>query len=187
MSIRSFIANQVDVIAFSPIVETGWESVLQEAKDAGIPVIILDREVNTSDESLYVTFIGSDFVEEGRKAGRWLLDKMKDVSEPINIVELQGTTGSSPAIGRKDGFEEIIKINPNMKVIASDSADFMRSKGYELMQTFLQTHGDEIDVLFSHNDDMAIGAIKAIEEYGLKPGKDIKEETALEEIKNRKY
>lgn len=172
-AIRSFIANQVDVIAFSPIVESGWDMVLKEAKDAGIPVILTDRTIVTNDDSLYVTVIGSDFKEEGRRAGRWLLEKMKNVQGEINIVELQGTIGSAPAIYRKEGFEEIIKGNPNMKVIMSESADFMRSKGYELMQDFLLSKGHKIKVVYSHNDDMAIGAIKAIEEYGLKPGTDI--------------
>ncbi len=172
-AIRSFIANQVDVIAFSPIVESGWDMVLKEAKDAGIPVILTDRTIETEDESLYVTVIGSDFKEEGRRAGRWLLDKMKDKKGEIRIVELAGTVGSAPAIYRKEGFEEVIKVNPNMKIVRSDSADFMRSKGYETMQTFLMEEGKNINVLFSHNDDMAIGAIKAIEEYGLRPRTDI--------------
>lgn len=172
-AIRSFIANKVDVIAFSPIVESGWDNVLEEAKDAGIPVIITDRTIDTKDSSLYKTVIGSDFKEEGRKAGRWLLDKMKDVKGDINIVELQGNAGSAPAIDRKEGFEEIIKSNPNMKIIKSEPGDFMRSKGYEVMQSFLKEEGTKINVVYSHNDDMALGAIKAIEEYGLRPGKDI--------------
>ena len=172
-AIRSFIANQVDVIAFSPIVESGWDTVLREAKDAGIPVIITDRAIETEDPSLYVTFIGSNFTEQGRKAGRWLVERMKEYHAEINIVELQGTTGSSPAIGRKKGFEEVIKDYPNMRIITSESADFMRSKGYEVMEAFLKSRGSEINVLYSHNDDMAIGAMQAIEEYGLKPGKDI--------------
>jgi ABC-type sugar transport system substrate-binding protein len=172
-AVRSFIANQVDVIAFSPIVEDGWDMVLKEAKDAGIPVILTDRTIEIKDESLYTTVIGSDFKEEGRKAGRWLVEKLKDVKGEINIVEIQGTIGSAPAIDRKEGFEEIIKKEPNMKITMSESADFMRSKGYEVMQNFLVKQGRNINVLFSHNDDMAFGAIKAIEEYGLKPGKDI--------------
>lgn len=172
-SIRSLIANQVDVIAFSPIVESGWDDVLNEAKAAGIPVILTDRTIETNDTSLYVTVIGSDFKEEGIRAGKWLVEKMKYNKDEINIVELQGTIGSTPAIDRKEGFEEIIKDFPNMKITQSEDADFMRSKGYEVMQSFLQKDGKNIDVLFSHNDDMAIGAIKAIDEYGLVPGKDI--------------
>lgn len=172
-AVRSLIANQVDVIAFSPIVESGWDDVLNEAKAAGIPVILTDRTINTNDTSLYVTVIGSDFKEEGIRAGKWLVEKMKYKKDEINIVELQGTIGSTPAIDRKEGFEEIIKDYPNMKITQSEDADFMRSKGYEVMQSFLQKDGKNIDVLFSHNDDMAIGAIKAIDEYGLVPGKDI--------------
>lgn len=171
-AIRSFIAQQVDVIAFSPIVETGWDPVLQEAKAAGIPVIIVDRAIQTEDDSLYVTYFGSDMREEGRKAGRWLVDKLKGTNGPVNIVEIQGTIGSDPAINRKAGFEEIIKPYPNMKIDLSESGDFMRSKGKEVMEHFLSL-GSDIDVVFAHNDDMALGAIEAIEEYGLRPGKDI--------------
>jgi simple sugar transport system substrate-binding protein len=171
-AIRSFIQQKVDVIAFSPVVESGWETVLQEAKEAGIPVILTDRAIDSDDESLYVSFIGSDFVEEGRRAGRWLLEQFKDATEPVNIVELQGTTGSAPAIDRKAGFEEIIKENPNLKIIASQTGDFTRAKGKEVMQSFLQAHKD-IDVLYAHNDDMGLGAIQAIEAAGLVPGKDI--------------
>jgi simple sugar transport system substrate-binding protein len=171
-AIRSFIQQKVDVIAFSPVVESGWETVLQEAKEAGIPVILTDRAIDSDDESLYVSFIGSDFVEEGRRAGRWLLEQFKDATEPVNIVELQGTTGSAPAIDRKAGFEEVIKENPNLKIIASQTGDFTRAKGKEVMQSFLQAHKD-IDVLYAHNDDMGLGAIQAIEAAGLVPGKDI--------------
>lgn len=171
-AIRSFIQQKVDVIAFSPVVESGWDTVLQEAKDAGIPVILTDRAVDSDDTSLYETFIGSDFVEEGRRAGRWLLEQFKDASEPVNIVELQGTTGSAPAIDRKTGFEEVIKDNANLKIIASQSGDFTRAKGKEVMQSFLQANPD-IDVLYAHNDDMGLGAIQAIEAAGLVPGKDI--------------
>lgn len=171
-AIRSFIQQKVDVIAFSPVVESGWDTVLKEAKDANIPVILVDRAVDSQDESLYESFIGSDFVEEGRKAGRWLVEQFKDAKEPINIVELQGTTGSAPANDRKSGFEEIIKDNANLQVIASQTGDFTRAKGKEVMQAFLKAHKD-IDVLYAHNDDMALGAIQAIEAAGLKPGEDI--------------
>ena len=172
-AIRSFIAQQIDVIAFSPVVEMGWDAVLKEAKDADIPVILLDRGVEIEDDSLYVTLIGSDFLEEGRKAGRWLVDRMRDRKGEINIVELQGTFGSAPTIHRKKGFEDIIKNNPNMKIIKSQYGDFMISKGKEVMNTFLMEEGSKINVLFAHNDDMALGAIEAIEAYGLRPGKDI--------------
>ncbi|MDQ6417840.1 ABC transporter substrate-binding protein [Paenibacillus sp. LHD-117] len=171
-ALRSFIQQKVDVIAFSPVVESGWDTVLQEAKDAGIPVILTDRAVDSKDTSLYKTFIGSDFVEEGRRAGNWLVEQYKDATEPVKIVELQGTTGSAPAIDRKTGFEEVIKDNANLQIVASQTGDFTRAKGKEVMQSFLQAHPD-IDVLYAHNDDMGLGAIQAIEAAGLVPGKDI--------------
>lgn len=172
-ALRSFIQQKVDVISFSPVVESGWDTVLKEAKDAGIPVILTDRAVDSKDTSLYVTFLGSDFVEEGRKAGQWLTEQYKDAAEDINIVELQGTTGSAPANDRMQGFKEVISSNPNLKIIASQTGDFTRAKGKEVMQAFLKAHKD-IDVLYAHNDDMALGAIQAIEAAGLKPGEDIK-------------
>jgi ABC-type sugar transport system substrate-binding protein len=173
-AIRSFIAQRVDVIAFSPVVETGWETVLREAKNAKIPVILTDRSVKVSDPSLYASFIGSDFVEEGRRAARWLQEyAKKNPGKQLNIVELQGTTGAAPAIDRKKGFAEVIAGNPKMKIIRSQTADFTRAKGKEVMEAFLKSEGKNINVLYAHNDDMAIGAIQAIEEAGLKPGKDI--------------
>jgi len=172
-AIRSFIAQKVDVIGLSPVVETGWDTVLQEAKAAHIPVILTDRAVDSKDKSLYVTFMGSDFVEEGRKAGNWLENFEKGKPGPINIVELQGTVGSAPAIDRKKGFEEIISKDSRMKIIRSQTGDFTRAKGKEVMEAFLKAEGKNINVLYAHNDDMAIGAIQAIEEAGLKPGKDI--------------
>ncbi|MYM72481.1 substrate-binding domain-containing protein [Duganella sp. FT134W] len=173
-AIRSFIAQRVDVIAFSPVVESGWDTVLLEAKRAKIPVILTDRAVKVSDPSLYVTFLGSDFVEEGRRAGRWLVERQKKTPDAVlNIVELQGTVGSAPALDRKNGFEEVIAGNPKLKVIRSQTGDFTRAKGKEVMEAFLKAEGKKINVLYAHNDDMAIGAIQAIEEAGLKPGKDI--------------
>jgi len=172
-AIRSFIAQKVDVIAFSPVVESGWGTVLREAKAAKIPVILSDRAVNEKDDSLWVSFMGSDFVEEGRRAGRWLVENMKGSTGEVNIVELQGTVGSAPAIDRKKGFEEIIKADPKFKIIRSQTGDFTRAKGKEVMEAFLKAEGKKINVLYAHNDDMAIGAIQAIEEAGMKPAKDI--------------
>ena len=161
-AIRNFITKGVDVISFSPVVATGFEDVLKEAKDAEIPVVLFDRAVDVSEDGLYVSFIGSDFVEEGRRAGRWVVE---NVGENANVAELVGTVGSAPAIDRKKGFEEIIK---------SQSGDFTRAKGKEVMESFLKSpEADQIQVLFAHNDDMALGAIQAIEEAGKKPGKDI--------------
>jgi galactofuranose transport system substrate-binding protein len=172
-AIRAFIAQKVDVIAFSPVVETGWEPVLREAKAAKIPVILTDRAVNVKDDSLWVAFMGSDFIEEGRRAANWLVEKTKNNPGTVNIVELQGTVGSAPAIDRKKGFEEIIKDKPKYKILRSQTGDFTRAKGKEVMEAFLKAEGKNINVLYAHNDDMAIGAIQAIEEAGLKPGKDI--------------
>ena len=174
-AVRSFIARQVDIIAFSPIVESDWEPVLREAKAAGIPVFLTDRAVDVKDESLWVTLMGSDFLEEGRRAARWLIDFLK-TDEPVNIVELQGTIGSAPAIDRKIGFEEVLKDHPNYRIIVSQSGDFFRSVGKGVMQQILKelsAEGRKMDVLFAHNDDMAIGAIAAMEAVGMKPGKDV--------------
>ncbi|WP_138753201.1 substrate-binding domain-containing protein [Paenibacillus sinopodophylli] len=173
-SIRKFIALKVDFIVFSPLVKTGWDVVLQEAKQAGIPVILSDREVKVSDDSLWTAYIGSDFVEEGRRAARWLTQEMGESPEQVNIVELQGTKDSDPAVGRKVGFEEIIKDERGYQIVQSLQGDFTLENGKQLMLEALDQHGEDIDVVYSHNDDMALGAIQAIEQYGLKPGKDIK-------------
>lgn len=173
-AIRSFIAQRVDIIAFSPVVESGWDTVLREAKAAKIPVILTDRGVKVADPSLYVTLLGSDFVEEGRRAARWLVEHAKkNPGRAYSIVELQGTVGSAPAIDRKAGFAEVIKGEPRLKMLRSQTGDFTRTKGKEVMEAFLKSEGRNITVLYAHNDDMAIGAIQAIEEAGIKPGKDI--------------
>lgn len=171
-AIRSFIAQKVDVIALAPVVESGWDTVLKEAKDAKIPVVLLDRQVKVSDDSLYATFIGSDFITEGKNAAKILTDKFgKDAK--VNIVELQGTVGASAATDRQKGFAEGIKDFPGYKIIKSQTGDFTRAKGKEVMEAFLKSDGKNIQALYAHNDDMAMGAIQAIEEYGLKPGTDI--------------
>ena len=172
-AIRSFIAQKVDVIAFSPKVETGWDGVLQEAKRANIPVILTDRAVDSKDTSLYKTFLGSDFIEEGRKAGQWLVDEYKGKSDPVNIVQLEGTAGSAPANDRKTGFEDVLASEPKFKVVASQDGDFTRANGKQVMEALLKSNKD-IDVLYAHNDDMALGAIEAIQAAGKKPGVDIK-------------
>ncbi|WP_407945560.1 ABC transporter substrate-binding protein [Paraburkholderia hiiakae] len=172
-AIRSYIAQKVDVIAFSPVVESGWEPVLQEAKRAKIPVILTDRNIDVKDQSLYVTMIGSDFMEEGRRAGKWLEDHYKNNPGPINIVELQGTVGSAPANDRHSGLMEVIKNDPKFKIIASQSGDFTLAGGKQVMEAFAKTYGNKINVVYAHNDDMALGAIQAMEEAGMKPGKDI--------------
>jgi galactofuranose transport system substrate-binding protein len=172
-AIRNFIQQKVDVIAFSPKVETGFETVLKEAKDAGIPVILTDRAVDVQDKTLYKTFLGSDFVKEGKVSGEWLVNEMKGATGDVNIVELQGTTGSAPANDRKKGFAEAIASNPKLKIIASQSGDFTRAGGKAVMEQFVKAN-PKIDVLFAHNDDMGLGALEAITAAGKVPGKDIK-------------
>ncbi|WP_248323310.1 MULTISPECIES: ABC transporter substrate-binding protein [unclassified Caballeronia] len=172
-AIRSYIAQKVDVIAFSPVVESGWEPILVEAKNAKIPVILTDRNIDVKDKSLYVTMIGSDFLEEGRRGGKWLEDHYKNEKGPINIVELQGTVGSAPANDRRAGLLEVIKNDPKFKVIASQSGDFTLAGGKQVMEAFVKTYGKQINVVYAHNDDMALGAIQAMEEAGMKPGKDV--------------
>jgi len=169
-AVRKFIVQKVDIIGISPIVETGWDEVFQEAKDAGIPIILVDRRAAVP-EDLYVSYLGSDFLEEGRNAARVMA---KLVNGKANIVELVGTIGSAPANDRYTGFREILVDYPGMRIIDSQSGDFTRARGREVMTEFLKKHGNQITAVYAHNDDMALGAIQAIEEYGLKPGVDIK-------------
>lgn len=169
-AIKSFIAQGVDVIAFAPVVETGWEPVLREAKEAGIPVIVSDRRPAVP-EDLYVTFIGSDFVKEGEMAAEWLVKKMDGKAK---IAELTGTTGSAPANDRAKGFRNIIANHLGMEIVFTQTGDFTRAKGKEVMEALLKSPtGKEITAVYAHNDDMALGAIQAMEEAGIKPGKDI--------------
>ncbi len=176
-AIRSYIQQKVDVIAFSPVVETGWDAVLQEAKAANIPVILTDRAVDSEDTSLYKTFLGSDFVLEGEKAGEWLVENAAesdvDGDGDINVVQLEGTTGAAPAIDRAEGFAEAIKADSKISISKSQTGDFTRDGGKQVMESFLNSEKG-IDVVFAHNDDMGLGAIEAIEAAGLEPGKDIK-------------
>jgi galactofuranose transport system substrate-binding protein len=171
-AVRSFIAQGVDAILLAPVVATGWDSVLEEAKEAEIPVVLLDRMVDSS-KDLYLTAVGSDLVHEGEVAGKWLVDTL--AGKQCNVVELQGTTGSSPAIDRKTGFENAIKGHDNIKITRSQTGDFTRTKGKEVMESFLKAEGGGANIcaLYAHNDDMAVGAIQAIKEAGLKPGTDI--------------
>lgn len=171
-AVRSFVAQQVDAIVVAPVVETGWKPVFREAKRAGIPVIVVDRNVALDDDSLYVTRIAPDFEHEGRKAAAWLMEK---TGGECRIVELQGTVGSSAAIGRMKGFKEYIAEYPDAEIIRSQTAEFTRSKGKEVMETILKAEGGgkNICAIWAHNDEMAIGASQAIKEAGLDPGEDI--------------
>lgn len=174
-AIRSYIAQKVDVIAFSPVVVTGWDAVLKEAKAAKIPVVLTDRSVE-SDESLFVTLVGSDFTDEGRRAAR-ILEKVLDKAGhkgAVKIAQLEGTTGAAPAIERAKGFKEVMDADhkDDWKIVVTQTGDFTRAGGKQVMAAFLQSNPD-INVLYAHNDDMGLGAIQAIEEAGKKPGKDI--------------
>ena len=169
-AIRTFIAEKVDVIGISAVVETGWGTVFQEAKAAGIPVIFVDRPADVAEDE-YVTYLGSDFLEEGRKAARVMVGL---TSGQANIVELVGTIDSAPAVDRSRGFREILASYPDMHIIDSESGDFTRARGLEVMRKFLKEHGNSITAVFAQNDDMGLGAIQAIQEYGLRPGVDIK-------------
>jgi ABC-type sugar transport system substrate-binding protein len=170
-SIRGFIEQKVNLIAFSPVVETGWDAVLDEAKAAGIPVILTDRAIDSKETDLYKTFLGSDFIAEGEKAGKWVNDAFA-TADNVNVVEIQGTTGSAPALDRAKGFRNVVT-DPKFKVIASETGDFTREGGKKVMEAFIQAN-PKIDLVFAHNDDMGLGAIEAIEAAGLVPGKDIK-------------
>ncbi|MDT3662206.1 MAG: ABC transporter substrate-binding protein [Anaerobiospirillum sp.] len=181
-AIRSFISQKVDIIGFVPIVETGWDNVLREAKRAKIPVVIMDRDLKT-DPSLYTAKIGTDSVEEGRRAFRWIDEYVtktertpRNGGDKLNIVILEGTVGASAAVGRSKGFNEAFNAAPNKdkyNILASQTGDFTRQKGQEVMESFLKSYRDDIDILFAQNDDMALGAIQAIEAAGLKPSQDI--------------
>jgi simple sugar transport system substrate-binding protein len=172
-ALRSFVRQRVDVIAFSPVVETGWEVVLREIKSAGIPVILTDRTIEINDDSLYVSLVGSDFVEEGRRAGAWLLEHTRNVTGEIGIVELQGTVDSAPANGRSKGFFEIVSPDWRFRLVRSESADFERTRAREIMAEFLRANARRIRVVYAHSDTMALGAIEAIEAAGFKPGSEI--------------
>ncbi|MBO0457381.1 ABC transporter substrate-binding protein [Enterococcus hulanensis] len=176
-AIRNFIQQGVDVIAVAPVVETGWETVLTEAKDANIPVLIVDRKMKGKKiDDLYSAWIGTDSKDEGERGIKWLEDQLKETgkeSDALNIAHLQGTTGSSAQVGRTAGITEGVKKHKNWKIIEQQSGNFTRAEGKEVMEAFMKSNGDNIDVLFSENDDMAMGAIQAIEEVGKVPGKDI--------------
>ncbi len=170
-AIRNFIDMGVDVIAFPPVVETGWEAVLTECQEAGIPVILVDRGVDESCADLYATQISSDFVWEGAQAADIVGDLLGGSGK---VVELEGTVGASAANERKEGFDKELADNyPDIEIVDSQTGDFTRALGKEVMESFLKSY-DDIDAVFAHNDDMALGAIEAIKEAGKKPGEDIK-------------
>jgi len=168
-AVRSFISQHVDAIVIAPIVETGWDLVLRDAKRANIPVIIMDRTVQAPDD-LYTCYIGSDFYEEGRMAIDWIAQHAGD---RVKIVEIQGEPGSAAANERHKAFVDALVKYPQFKVIDAQTANFRLAEGKQVMEALLKKHNNDIQIVFAHNDDMALGALQAIEEAGLKPGKDI--------------
>lgn len=181
-AIRSFIIYQVDVIAFVPIVESGWDTVLREAKMAGIPVIIVDRQIN-ADKSLYAGFLGENAFEEGEKAAKFLLEKCADEEGDVSILEISGTENSSVVRGRANGFREILKANKKFNIIHSENGDFLRSRGKEIAENLIQKSrdsnnfrndalyfdGKKIDAIYSHNDSMTLGLLDSFANYGINP------------------
>lgn len=173
-AIRSFIAYQVDVIAFSPIVEEGWDTVLNEARQAGIPVILVDRTIKTEDESLYECLIGADFYQEGVMAAEYLIRKADSLGlDRVRIAEITGTEDSTPMRQRSKGFSDTIAADERMVILESVNGDFIKSRGAECMRYLLDKYGDQIDVVYSHNDEMTLGALPVIEAAGLCPGQDM--------------
>ena len=174
-AVRDFISQEVDVIVIAPVTETGWETVLGEAKDAEIPVIIVDRMINVSDDSLYTCWVGSNFYQEGLDAVEWLTGYMKEIGrgdEELNVAVLQGTIGSSAEIGRTKGVRDGLSKFSNYKIVAEQTGEFTQAKGQEVMESFLKA-GTDIDILIAQNDNMAFGAIDALKAVGKKPAKDV--------------
>jgi len=171
-AVRAFIAQGVNAIVIAPVVVTGWDQVLREAKEAKIPVFLVDRDVDVADKSLYVTRISADFNLEGKLAGAWLAAASKGTCK---VVELQGTVGSAPAIERKKGFEAVIGDFPAMEIVATQSGDFTTEGGKKVMEAFIKSTNnlDGVCASFAHNDNMQLGAIQAMKEAGLTPGKDV--------------
>jgi simple sugar transport system substrate-binding protein len=172
-TLRSFVRQRVDVIVFSPVVESGWDLVLSEIRSARIPVILMDRNIEVSDDSLFVAHVGSDFIEEGRRAGRWLLEHTRDESGEIPILELRGSDGSAPANDRKLGFAQAIAADRRYRIVESQSGDFFRPRARMITSNYLAGEGHHLRVIFAHNDGMALGGIEALEAAGLKPGSDV--------------
>ncbi|NNC12900.1 ABC transporter substrate-binding protein [Planctomonas sp. JC2975] len=169
-AVRSFVTRGVDVIVLAPMVESGWHDVLDEARRAGIPVVLEDRGIDPSDSSLYLSRVGDDFRREGGLAAKWIIE----TAEPgTRIVELLGTTGSSAALDRSAGFDRVIA-GHGIRILDAQDGGFTRAGGKEVMAAFLEKHGDDIQLLFAQNDDMGLGAIEAITAAGLEPGRDIR-------------
>lgn len=173
MAVRKFIQQQVDYIVLMPLSESGWESVLQEARDAGIPVILVDRMVDVEDETLYTAHVGSDVYAQGKKAADWIAKTYRD--DPVNIVHIQGTLGSTPQLGRTQALEDGAEAHENWTILAQLDGDFTQAKAYEALGSYLDEmgKGQHIDVVYCENDNEAFGAIEALEERGYVCGKDV--------------
>lgn len=172
-AIRKFIQQQVDYIVLMPISESGWDSVLQEAKEAGIPVILVDRMVDVEDETLYAAHVGSDFLKEGRRAAAWIEDALQGPEEPVRVIHIQGTLGSTAQLGRTQALEEVLKKHENWELLAQLDGDFTQAKTYEVMTEYLSSLPEkgDIDVVYCENDNIAFGAIQALEEQGYTCGR----------------
>ena len=172
LAIRNFIQQDVDYIVLAPITEAGWDDVLQEAKNNHIPVIIVDRRIDVADESLYTSWVGSDFLAEGRRAIAWLerqLAAQGRAEEKLRILHIQGTYGATAQLQRTRALTEALEAHPNWELVARLPGEYTEAKSYELMRDFLQS-GQEIDVIYSENDNMSFGAIRALEEAGIPCG-----------------
>ena len=169
-AIRKFIQQQVDYIVLMPISETGWDSVLQEAKEAGIPVILVDRMVDVEDASLYAVHIGSDFRKEGARAAGWIAEAFGDAEGPVRIIHIQGTLGSTAQLGRTEALEEAAAVHESWEILARLDGDFTQAKTYEVMTEYLRSLPGDIDVVYCENDNEAFGAIQALEEQGYSLG-----------------
>jgi ABC-type sugar transport system substrate-binding protein len=170
-AVRELIAQRVDVIALSPVVETSWDAVLTEAKDAGIPVVLTDRGVDARRNSLYASFLGSDFATQGERAGQWVVDQFGE-ADLVQIVELQGTSGSAPANDRAKGFRDVIGGQLSFEFLSSRAGDFSRESGRQLMEEALRAFPN-VDLVYAHSDEMGLGAIDAMEAFNITPGRDI--------------
>ena len=173
-AVREFIEKQVDVIVISPVVEKGWDEVLREAKEAGIPVVLSDRKIESSEDDLVTTYIGADFLEEGRRAMRWIVKNVPADQEQKKILEIQGNQGASPTEERKAGFRDILEENPLYRIVYSAYGNYTYEGGRSVIERYLKEHDWDIDIIFCHNDDMALGAIEELERFGIEPGVDVK-------------
>lgn len=170
--VRDFIEEDMDIIVLSPIVSEGWEDILKQAKEARIPVLLVDRMVAVGEE-LYASFIGGDFAEEGRRCARWLMEETQD-AEQVRILELRGTDGASPAINREEGFGEVISSDKRYQIVHSECGDFTREGGEMAVRNYISKKEWDIDAIYAHNDEMALGAASVLKEYGIDPGTDVK-------------